>query len=449
MSRNNRLNYKRLNIMIVSLVLVLTACSYTPNVTKVPTEKLASYNPKHFTSTKVKKYKVNNENRLIMQAIVYEQEGEYEKSNYYYNKLYEETGNEEYMFKEMSTALYIGKKSKNLYRLEEWIKEHPKSIKAKRLLLALYLNEKEYDKSKALAKILISQSGNPVDFELSANPYILTGEYAEAVKLLTQAYNKTFNEDILIKITTLLANYMGDVESAVNHLENHRHMHECSEKVCLQLLEIYTKQEKVGLLIEVYKDLYTKTKREQYAVKLVEGYIYTRELDKAIEFLKKEYQNDELLYKLYLGKKKYAKAQQIAETLYSKGNKPKWLAESAMALYENSPNKDDKVMLKLFIEKFEQALEGGARDSVYLNYYGYTLIDKDIDIEKGLMLIKEALEKEPDNSYYLDSLAWGYYKLNRCKEAYIQMKKVVDVEGLKEKEIIEHWTIIQQCQEKK
>jgi tetratricopeptide (TPR) repeat protein len=94
---------------------------------------------------------------------------------------------------------------------------------------------------------------------------------------------------------------------------------------------------------------------------------------------------------------------------------------------------------------FNRALSGGSRDSVYLNYYGYTLIDKNMDVKKGLELVKKALEYQPDNSYYLDSLAWGYYKLNRCKEAYEVMKRVVDMEGLKEDEIREHWDAIQKC----
>jgi len=47
--------------------------------------------------------------------------------------------------------------------------------------------------------------------------------------------------------------------------------------------------------------------------------------------------------------------------------------------------------------------------------------------------------------YYLDSLAWGYYKERDCDKAYKMMKRVVDEEGLEEPEIIEHWDAIKQC----
>ena len=100
-------------------------------------------------------------------------------------------------------------------------------------------------------------------------------------------------------------------------------------------------------------------------------------------------------------------------------------------------------MIKEVVAYFEKAIDLGVDDSIYLNYYGYTLINKEIDVKKGIKVIEDALKQQPDNTYYLDSLAWGYYKENRCKEAYEMMKRVVDEEGLNEAEIIEHWDAIQ------
>ena len=423
---------------------MFSSCSYSPNRTVVSKEKLSEYNPKHFNATSKKK-SIANENDLIIQAIFYEKSGQYKKSNHFYSTLYDKTGRDEYMFRELITALYSGAKSKNISRLKEWTQKKPDDIQAKRLLISFYINEKKYDEAKVVGEELIEKSGRAIDFELTANPYILTSKYKKAVELLDKAYNKTYNEDILIKITTLLVNYIGDVDSGITYLEKHRKMHDCSEKICGQLIEIYAKMQKVNKLLNLYKELYIQTSKEMYAIKLVEGYIYTEDFDTAVDFLQKEYKNDELLYELYLAKKDYGSALSIANQLYFIQKNPKWLAESAMALFENAENKNDKVMLNRVVEKFEQALSKGAKDSVYLNYYGYTLIDKNIDVQKGIDIIKDALKEQPDNSYYLDSLAWGYYKLHRCKEAYKEMKKVVAIEGLKEEDIAQHWTAIQEC----
>ena len=454
MSRDNRLksikSIKKTYLQSLLLVLILNSCSYRPDVTQITEEKLADYNPKHFqaqaSSRKAKKLQV--EDSLIMKAIFYEQEGNFEKSNHYYSKLYDLTGNDEYMFREMHMALYLGKKSKNIGKLESWVEKNPENIQAKRILVSFYLNEKKFDKAKVVSKLLISQSNNPRDFELAANPYIMTEEYKEAVELLTQAYNKTMNVEILLKISTILANYMGDVNEAVTRLEAHRTSVSCDERVCLQLAEIYSKQEKIDKLLNVYKTLYNNTKKEEYGVKVVEGYIYKKETQKAIDFLQSDYSNSELLYEMYLSKKDYVQAEKIAQTIYERDKSPKWLAESAMALYEGATNKNDRSMLKKMSLKFDKAIAEGVKEGIYLNYYGYTLIDNDIDIKKGIKLVQEALEKDKNNTYYLDSLAWGYYKQNRCKEAIIEMKKVVDIEGLKEDDIRDHWTKIEACSKK-
>ncbi|HIP62343.1 MAG TPA: hypothetical protein EYG98_07275 [Sulfurovum sp.] len=93
----------------------------------------------------------------------------------------------------------------------------------------------------------------------------------------------------------------------------------------------------------------------------------------------------------------------------------------------------------------ELAVKKGVTDPLYLNYYGYALIDHDVNIDRGIELVKIALKEKPKNTYYLDSLAWGLYKKGQCKEAYKIMKAVVAKEGLGEEEIKTHWDLIREC----
>ncbi len=73
------------------------------------------------------------------------------------------------------------------------------------------------------------------------------------------------------------------------------------------------------------------------------------------------------------------------------------------------------------------------------------LIDYDINVSKGLELAKQALDKHPNNAAYLDSVAWGYFKLGKCDLALKYMKKVIEQIGLDNKEIKLHWEKIQEC----
>ena len=48
-----------------------------------------------------------------------------------------------------------------------------------------------------------------------------------------------------------------------------------------------------------------------------------------------------------------------------------------------------------------------------LNYLGYMNADRGVKLEESLSYIKQALTFEPNNSAYLDSLGWAYYKLGK------------------------------------
>lgn len=444
MPRNHRYRVTR-SLFVLAAALSIVGCSsqYTPQSTVVPQNDLVEYNPKIFANrTPVKKLK--EEDEWIMKAIWYEQQGNFKQSNVYYNKLYQAIPTDEYLLKELTTAFYAGSTSKNLLKLEAYTIKHPEDIKAKRFLLSFYLNEKEYIKAKELSKRLLSQSKEAVDYELSANPYIYTADYKKAVSLLNKAYELTSNDDVLLKITAILANYMSNINEAIVRLEQHRIENGCNEKICLQLLDIYSQQRDIDNLSSIYKALYESTQKEIYAEKLIESYLYQKDYIKPITFLKEEYKNNELLYALLLEKKDYIQADKLAQTLFSETKNPKWYAESAMALYESSINKDDPNMLAEVIKRFEKAFFLGIHNAIYFNYYGYTLIDKNLDVSKGITLIQKALKEDPENTYYLDSLAWGKYKLGSCEEAYIIMKKVIEIEGLEEDELIEHWNAINQ-----
>lgn len=242
---------------------------------------------------------------------------------------------------------------------------------------------------------------------------------------------------------------MRDIPQAISRLENHRLNHKCSEKICLQLISIYFQQNNIYKIIPIYKALYHATQKEKYANRVVEGYLHLKDYDGAIQFLKSDYKNPEMLYSIYIESKKFNQADKLVQKLKVESKDAKWYAESAIVLYESSLDKHDKSMLSEVVKRFELAIEKGIQNTTYLNYYGYILIDNNIDIEKGIKIIKKALNEQPDSSAYLDSLAWGYYKLGKCKEAKTTMKKVVDIEGLKDKEIRTHWNSIRnECKQK-
>jgi tetratricopeptide (TPR) repeat protein len=171
-------------------------------------------------------------------------------------------------------------------------------------------------------------------------------------------------------------------------------------------------------------------------------YLEKKDINEAIKFLEESTADNEKLLNLYRSSNNYKKAYDLANKLYKESSNIDYLAQIAMIEFEMTENKKD--VLASVIKKFEDVLVV-LDNHVYQNYLGYILIDFDIDVKKGLALVKKALEKAPHNLAYIDSLAWGQYKLKDCKKAYDNMKKVVDSAGLDDKEIKLHWEKIKEC----
>lgn len=62
-----------------------------------------------------------------------------------------------------------------------------------------------------------------------------------------------------------------------------------------------------------------------------------------------------------------------------------------------------------------------------LNYVGYTLAEEGRDLERAERLIRSALAQEPNNGYFLDSLAWVLFRQGRFKLAWVEIQRAVAV----------------------
>jgi len=394
-----------------------------------------------------KELRVISEDTLIIQGLFFDEYKAYENSRQIFARLYDDTGAKEYLFREMTASLLAESHiAESIKRLTSWDKKHPDTIEVKRLLIPLYLTNRQVEKAKVEAEYLLEVSSEAKDLDLASNPYLYSGEFNKALDLLSKAYKASSNEQVLLRMAVIMDEYTNERTKAIQLLETHRRMHLInSNQLYFKLLSLYVKENNIDGVLDIYILMYENDKQKQYLTKIIEAYVYKRDIDGAIAFLEKNREDDQILYDLYKSKKYFGKALKLADKFYKEDKDARWLAEKAILTFENAKNKNDKRMIKTVVSYFDKALSQGVDDSIYLNYYGYTLIDKDIDIKKGMKIISDALVQQPDNTYYLDSLAWGYYKVNECDKAYDMMKKVVDMEGLEEPEIAEHWDLIQKC----
>ena len=62
---------------------------------------------------------------------------------------------------------------------------------------------------------------------------------------------------------------------------------------------------------------------------------------------------------------------------------------------------------------FRTLLDSDPDHAPALNYLGYMLADRGIRLQESVTLLKRAIEMDPHNGSYLDSLGWAYFKLDR------------------------------------
>jgi len=62
------------------------------------------------------------------------------------------------------------------------------------------------------------------------------------------------------------------------------------------------------------------------------------------------------------------------------------------------------------IENLKLAIKFNEKSGRSYNYLGYIYADRNMNIDEGFALVKKALELEPDNGAYLDSLGWIYFR---------------------------------------
>ena len=387
-----------------------------------------------------------SEDELIMRGLLYDEYKAYENSYQVYKRLYDDTGAEIYLFKEATSALMSRNHIlESITRLKTWDEVNPDRIEVRRLLIPLYLTIRQVKNATIEAEHLLEQSKEPMDLDLASNSFLYAGKFKRALDLLSRVYETVPREEILLRMTDIMDEFTGERKKAIQLLETHRRMNIVSHDVYVKLLLLYQKERDIDGILETYKALYIQDNDEQYLTKIIDAYVYKRDLDGAIVFLEADQSRNDILYELYKRQRYFSKALALVDKLYDEDKNSKWIAEKGVLLFENSEDKNDKKMIEDVISHFEKAIALGNDDSIYLNYYGYTLIDKEVNVKKGISVIENALIQQPDNMYYLDSLAWGYYKERDCDKAYKLMKRVVDEEGLEEPEIIEHWDAIKQC----
>ncbi|MEA3497493.1 MAG: hypothetical protein U9R16_00405 [Campylobacterota bacterium] len=425
-------SYRRITLFIV-LVFIFISCT------------------KQYASTESIKKIDYKEDLFMLLALDSENHKKYNDSYNYYKNLYQLNPKEIYIKKTIAYSY----KLKNYEQMQllslEAEKTFPKSKEyfTQQSIIA-FLGQQKIEIALDKATELLKEFKSAKNYEIMANVYYVKKDYKNSLKYYESAYAQNQNIYTLVKLTTILYTYLDKKDIALAYLETFLQEKGCNAVICDRLMLIYQEQGNINGMLSILNKLHFKYSKDPSLKKsalmiqnIIVSLLEKKDINEAIKYLEKHNINNIKLLNLYEQYGQLEKALKLTRIIYKKNRKPELLGKIAMLQFEIA--EDKKKVMKHVIANFELALSSGINNASFQNYYGYLLIDFDIDVKKGIRLVKQALKTTPNNLAYLDSLAWGYYKINRCKEALEIMQKVIAQTGLKDEEIKLHWEKIKNC----
>jgi len=129
---------------------------------------------------------------------------------------------------------------------------------------------------------------------------------------------------------------------------------------------------------------------------------------------------------IYERSKRYKEAEESARKAESLATQPAenelaWLILGAIFERQKQYDKAE--------EEFKKVIDVNPKNSMVLNYYGYMLADRGVRLDEARDLIQRALDQEPYNGAYLDSLGWAYYRENKLDQAELTLRKAIERES--------------------
>ncbi len=89
------------------------------------------------------------------------------------------------------------------------------------------------------------------------------------------------------------------------------------------------------------------------------------------------------------------------------------------AIYNDEKNYDEAEQM------FRKSLEVKPHDPEVLNDYGYMLVDRGIRLDEAITMIHSAVNEDPTNGAYLDSLGWAYFKQGNLPAAQQYLQQAI------------------------
>lgn len=377
-----------------------------------------------------------------------------------YLLLYEETKEIAYAKQAAMAAASMGdlQTASKLAFLYQNVTKNTQDLATNKILVDSYIRLGDIKKAISLLELIREKEDSLSVDNILGTLYLSQKEIDKAYSLLNGVYNETHDEIVLEKILTI---YLGknDKVATLNLLTSHLQNYGCSDNLCKKGIDLFLRLGEASQAEKIFGLFYEKSPTIENAQYLIWILSYEKKYKQAQEIAQNFPLNRHLLLDLYIAQKDFASASKQASLIYQEKKTPKYLALEAVYEYEamESLGRLQKQSLESIIKKLELAIKErkkealaikenfNEQDAFFHNFLGYMLIDYDLDVKKGLDYVKVALSIDPSSISYVDSLAWGYYKLGKCAEAKKVFSTIPSENIQNEDELKIHFERINSC----
>ncbi len=301
---------------------------------------------------------------------------------------------------------------------------------------------------KAEENLVKARQYNPGSLEVLYNEamiYQAQGRYDDAIRVLSDAITGVKSQSnvlpsrrrslsILYQQLGMLYRDVQNYQAAIYTFQELAHLgDEEDHRARLLIMDTYQKAKDLPKALQAGRDAMAKYPNDT-AIKSSQALLLgeNEQTDEAVKLLQTDLKGtpaDRDTYlnisQVYERGRRYADAEEAARKAESFAAEPHdneiaWLLLGAV--YERQKQFDKAET------EFKKVLDVNPKNAQVLNYYGYMLADRGIRLDEAQDLIQRAVDQEPQNGAYLDSLGWVYYKQNKLDEAESMLRKAVEHE---------------------
>lgn len=395
-------------------------------------------------SPKIKQFKAQssgfNEDKYILEALDAIDSKDDKKALESYKILYQNTKKIEYLKEQIFALMRLENHKDALATIKEFEAIIPNDLDI--LKAKAYLVRGDLEATIAIWRRILQLEDSVFNNSFIATLYYAKKDFENARAHLIRAYQLDSNDETLLVLASLdleRKKFGNSLPLIKAHFKD-----ELNERFALLLLNIASKINKLDEIEPLFAYYFAKKPSKINATNLAKLYYEKKDYGKVIDLAKKFDFDEALLIDIYLAQKDYKNAKIEAQKAYNRTKDSYYLGIMAIVDFEAQDAEGKAKIAPQVIESLKRALKDEP-NHIFYNYVGYLMIDYDINVAEGVGFVEQALRAVPENPAYLDSLAWGHFKSNKCEQAKAVMEKIPRDILLKEREMVEHLEAIDKC----